>query len=264
MSQSTSDNFAKTPGNVIYMSAGEPSLYVSEDEKNRYLTMGGDAIHTAIDKTNPRHMPLDVYQSLLSGLMFLVEQKPSSALLGGCGGGAVARYLDAFEIPGQAVEFDSRIADIAKQYFDFPVSWSLHLDDIQSFVSTSKDTFDIILMDIADGDFSPEWLCSVDFLTKCKARLKANGMFSMNYILKDVQQFHQLFQSLRQVFGQRVVFMSVVSHINVIVHGFNGEIVIPEADSERLKQCEAFWQLPFSAFLLLMQKDTPPGSGIFD
>lgn len=230
----------------------------------RYLDFDDGLLQSAIDLQRPDYLPLPLNRAMLAGVIFSPSIK--RVLLAGTGGGATARFL-AQQLPriqGEAVEISAEVADIARQYFDFPASWPIHIASIQHYLAQPHTHIDLILLDIAVTQKTPDWLLNAEFLQQCRNNLTANGHLAINLLVDDAEGFLDALRTIRQVFDRRTVCLSLENHRNIVVFAFNAmPAFLPPLSTERLRSLEKDRSMELIAFYQRMQKENPAGSGIF-
>jgi len=202
-------------------------------------------------------------RAFLAVLLFI--ETPSTVLLAGLGGGELARYLHHKKpaIKGDAVEINATIAGFAKQYFQFPEApWNLIVDDIQQWQGNH---YDLIVVDIADGELTPAWLTGEAMLLQFKQQLSANGVLAINLLVNDAQSLSHHLVTIREIFECRTLCLSVPDHKNIVVFAFNRQPRYRSIDAlnSRLSEVTKTWDLDFNNMLKQLQKDNPVGSGVF-
>lgn len=203
-----------------------------------------------------------LHRSFLTSLLF--TGIPDKVLLGGMGGGALARFLHVMRptIQGYVVEIDETVAILAKRYFDFPTTqWSVHIEDFQNW---RGDQYDVIIADIAEGEKTPAWLSSEKTLSQLKRQLSGNGVLTINLLVDDAKTFKNSLMMIRQIFEHRTLCLSVVDFKNIIVFAFNKKpdnISVTEL-TIRAEQLTQEWGFDFTSQLEQLIKDNPVGSGI--
>ncbi|MDT8310089.1 MAG: fused MFS/spermidine synthase [Methylophaga sp.] len=240
------------------------SIRVWQHANLRYLDFADGLLQSAIDLQNPNILPLSLNRAMLAGVIFSASIK--RVLLVGTGGGAIARFLaQRFpEIYGEAVEISAEIAEIARHYFQFPASWPIYIEDIRHFISGSQPVYDLIVLDIAMDQKTPDWILQSQFMQQCRARLTTNGHLAINLLVDDAEGFLAAMRTIRQVFDMRTVCLSLENHRNIVVFGFNGvpDFLPPIAD-QRMQLLTQRWSIELDQFYQYMQKENPAGSGIF-
>lgn len=239
-------------------------IQVWQQENLSWLSFGDGLIQTAIDLDRPDYLPESFNRAMLAGVMFM-PNLPNKVLLAGTGGGSTARYF-AHRFPnieGDAVELSSTVMDIAKDYFEFPVesNWQLHQADIRQYLGDCQHKYDLIIVDIAEDDHSPEWITSESFLTKCRQCLTPQGQISINLIAETDQHFLRNLAALRQAFDKQTICLSLSEHRNLVLMAFNYQRTVPLPEQQQLLTKQRQWQIEFNDFYQQMQRDNPVGSG---
>lgn len=241
-------------------------VHVWQQENRRWMDFENDLVQTEIILDRPDYLPLPLNRAMLAGIIFC--KQPKQILLAGTGGGATARCLaQRFpDIRGQAVELSDVIASVAYDYFEFPDNnnWQLLTDDIQSYVKTSQQSYDVIVVDIAENKLTPEWIIDRQFLQQCRERLTAEGHVSINLLVDDENGFMHYLAAIRDVFDRQTVCLSMPNYQNIVILAFNQQpaYLLPDEIEKRLPKLEKQWGLELTAFYLQMLKDNPKGSGV--
>ncbi len=235
----------------IWQQAGIRHLYVDDIEQSRIDVNRADIL------TSP------VNQAFLAA--FLFTDIPKTVLLAGLGGGELARYLHQKQAPihGDAVELDQYIAQLAKEFFEFPArNWQLIVDDIRNIASGC---YDFIVVDIAEDDQTPAWLSSDTMLTQFRQQLSAQGVLAINLLPDDETAFISVLAQIRKHFHRQTLCLSLNGYKNIIVFAFRQQPVYRDKDvlHTRASSLSAHWGFDFSALLLQLEQDNPAGSGIF-
>jgi spermidine synthase len=240
------------------------TIRIWQQDEQRYLDFDDGLVQSAIDLQHPDYLPLPLNRAMLAGIVFCSPIQ--RVLLAGTGGGATARFLaQQFpQVQGEAVEVSAELADLARQYFDFPASWPIHIEAIEDYLTQPEATFDLILLDIAVEQRTPQWLLNSDFLQKCRNHLTATGHLAINLLVDDAEGFLAALKSIRQIFERRTVCLSLENHRNIVVFAFNAmPAFLPPLSTEYLRSLEQDWSIEFMAFYERMLKENPAGSGIF-
>jgi spermidine synthase len=228
----------------------------------RWLTL--DAVEqTRINIEQPERLASPVQRYFLACLLFI--ETPEKVLLGGLGGGALARYLYARrpEIQGDAVEINETITALAEDYFYFPKQrWTITVDDLRRWHGRC---YDLMIVDIAEGDLTPAWLSSEPMLVQLKQQLSTRGVLAIDLLVNDAQSFAQALAGIRKVFERQTLCLSVPDHKNIIVFAFNRRPVNPSLKElkARVKELTEIWGLEFPVFIEQLKNDNPEGNGFF-
>ncbi len=117
------------------------------------------------------------------------EQRPSSALLLGFGGGTVARLLHRRfgSLPVTGVDESSAMIEMAVGSFGDPLpELTLVQDDAFSFVHQSADRYGFIAVDLYRGNRLVREVLALPFLKALAARLEPGGSVAYNLFRDDL------------------------------------------------------------------------------
>lgn len=254
------------PQLIVNQHDTDETIRVWQQNNRRWLDFDDGLIQSEIILNHPEILPLPLNRAMLAGMIF--EPPPKRVLLAGTGGGATARYF-AYRFPnvkGDAIEKSATIAGVAKEYFDFPLvdTWQIVIENIVDYVQHCQQRYDLILIDIAVDQKTPEWLLERQFLQQCRSLLTASGQVVINLLVEDANEFMHHLSTLRAVFERRTVCLSMPNYRNTVILGFNHDPIFSVNDvAIRADKLEIEWGLEFKLFYQQMLKDNPDNSGIF-
>ncbi|HOW30266.1 MAG TPA: fused MFS/spermidine synthase, partial [Bacteroidales bacterium] len=108
--------------------------------------------------------------------------KNSKALMLGLGGGTLASALvEHLGFTVDAVELDSRIANVASEFFSLHPSVRVIVDDARHFIETTNNKYDFIFFDVFTSDAQPPHVLSRECYEKAATLLQPNGMIAINF-----------------------------------------------------------------------------------
>lgn len=110
-----------------------------------------------------------------------VQAISSQALILGLGGGLLANLLEKKNYVVDGVEFDPRIIDAAKTYFDLSKTVNTYCDDARYFINRSSKKYDLIVFDLFKAEEQPSHTITIESLTKLKRMLSPNGYLIINW-----------------------------------------------------------------------------------
>jgi spermidine synthase len=230
----------------------------------RSLWVDGPMLQSEIFVERPGDLPQAANRAMLAHLMF--GPAPSSMLMAGCGGGAIARWFHARApgMRGRAVEIDPAIARLAREYFDFPANagWELTIGDIRHDAGLRSHRWDLILVDLEHDGLTPQWAYSADFLGRTRDALTRNGVLTLNLLVDGADMFARAITAVRSAFPMRTLCLPVPEHRNIVVYAFARRPDVLAA-SRRVAELQARWGLEFDSFLARMRAANPEGSGVF-
>lgn len=243
----------------------EQTINVWQQEERRWLEFDDELIQTEINLDRPDYLPESFSRAMLAGVLF--AEMPKRVLLAGAGGGSTARYFASRfpEVVGVSVELSPTIIDVAKEYFECPHTgnWQLIEADIRDYVEACPNKYDLIVIDIAIDQKTPDWLISIEFLSHCRQILTKCGHVSINLIVESDDDFLHALAMIRQAFDKQTFCLSLSEHKNILVFAYN---TMPTCSDEELiekaEQLRVGWQVEFADFYRQMMKDNPQGSGV--
>lgn len=179
-------------------------IRVVENEGARYLLIDG-ATRTIVDASSGES--LLPYVDVID-IAKLFYEKPGRMLLVGLGGGAVVKRFAGEGWQVDCVEIDPVVTRVARQHFDLADDEAaVHHMDGRRFLVTSKETFDIVVMDAFGSSSIPFHLVTRESFSRIRSRLAANGILAMNVESTGWHDafVHSLAATMQQVFEHVVV-----------------------------------------------------------
>lgn len=223
-------------------------LEIWDEDDCRSLWFDDEILQSEIHLHDPAVLPNPVNRAMLAHLMF--EPPMQRVLLAGCGGGAIARWLNARapEVAGDAVELSPTVARLAREYFDFPgidSHWHLLLGDVREHLLHSPRHYDFILVDLEENQVTPDWVTEPAFVQACRDHLTAAGTLTLNLISESVTASSSALLRIRQVFEGGISLLGNPDHDNLLVMATpdGGRAIPPAATLESLGR---HWGIDFS------------------
>jgi len=106
----------------------------------------------------------------------------STALVLGLGGGMMAEKLNSelgFRV--DAVELDSRIAQVSHRFFGLDEKVHVFIDDARHYMETTGKKYDLIFFDVFRGEVQPAHVLSLEAFKKAGTLLTGNGVIIVNF-----------------------------------------------------------------------------------
>lgn len=153
--------------------------YLGSRQSTREMTIDG-LVQGGIDQASGES--IYEYPYLLERLPLAVHPGAKSALVVGLGAGIVPRELAARGIATEVVELDPQVLAAARQHFGFPQSIPVALEDARGFLARPGRRYDLLLIDVFNGDTTPGYLLSREALRNARARLAPDGVLAFNLI----------------------------------------------------------------------------------
>ncbi len=110
-----------------------------------------------------------------------IKAPGSKALLIGMGGGSIAMEFKKMDFDLDIVELDKRIPKVAEKYFGFnPKDINIYVDDGRHFLHTTPKVYDIIDIDVINGEVQPTHLFTMESFAEIKKIIKPDGIIIIN------------------------------------------------------------------------------------
>ena len=255
-----------TPQLLFEQQSVDGEVRVWQQYDRRWLDFNDGLIQSEIILNSPEILPLPLNRAMLAGVLF--SGMPKRILLAGTGGGATARYFSACfpDVIVDAVEKSECVSDIAINYFEFPAgnNWQIHTEDIVNYVQHCPYKYDLIIIDIAVDQKTPEWLIEREFLKHCRSLLTDNGHIALNLLVDDGNAFMHYLSAIRDCFDRQTACLSLPNYQNTVIFAFNNTPQFKHKNlHKKLSELDALWGMEFTDFYQQMLKDNPQNSGVF-
>lgn len=100
----------------------------------------------------------------------------------GLGPGVMPARFAARGMATEVVDIDPAVVAAARRHFALPASIPVHLADARHFLATSEVRYDVIVLDVFNGDTTPGHLISREALQSLRARLAPGGVVAINLV----------------------------------------------------------------------------------
>lgn len=108
------------------------------------------------------------------------KDKKQRGLILGLGGGAVVKTLYEKDFSVTAIELDERMVKVAQRYFLLPDKVTILVDDARHGMQQLDGTYDLIVVDLFNGEITPSHVLSKESLVKMKSLLASDGKIIFN------------------------------------------------------------------------------------
>jgi spermidine synthase len=266
MLETCSKEIYKVKGRLIYQSHDDDGVIeVIEQNGVRSLHFGSSATQSSLRMDDPEKLELTYLRAMNSWMLF--KDAPEHGLLLGLGGGSLARHL-LYHFPDcrlVAVEYRKDVVKIARSHFGLPLDKRLKviLDDggeyVRRRVETLRGYFSLLFVDIFDHDGMSPSLSNIAFFDACRALLKEDGMLIVNLWNTDKDLFASYCDWLNEAFQERLLFLPVNAHDNIIGLAFNKAVPAYSLKTlrSRAERLEQVYRIEFSSFLKTLIKSNP-------
>jgi spermidine synthase len=257
-------------GNKIYSNENSHHNIDIKDYGNyRALIFDSTVFQTLIDINDPKAIPFILNQAMLASLLFIDKLK--TICLVGMGGGGIARFFCAMDsqIKGDCIEINSEIINLAKTFFlknksttnveyqsnVFENNWSIFKTDANRFSYTK--VYDLIIVDIAQGHVTPQWIVETNNLKKLHCALSDQGIVIFNIIYESKEKLVNMLYRIRQQFNQQILYFQVPGLNNILIYAFNFSIQEQKISTQLLDKKQNQWNIDFEYFYHKMKFISP-------
>lgn len=118
-----------------------------------------------------------------------IKQMQHILILGVAGGSVVKTLTDEFMFDKKitGIEIDPVVIKVAKKYFkihDIP-NFEIIIADANKYITETKQIYDLIIIDLFEDCFMPDFVYSENFVSNIKRSLKPKGFILFNTIVID-------------------------------------------------------------------------------
>lgn len=159
-------------------------------------------VQGAIDLRNG--LPLSLIMYFLEFLPWGVSPGGEDCLVVGLGAGVVPRWYEARGVRTDVVEINPAVARVAREQFGFPADAAVTIADAREFLMRPGKAYDYLILDIFNGDTTPDHVLSIEALRLARSRLSPRGVLAMNVagsLRHETLMTASLLRTLREVFS---------------------------------------------------------------
>ena len=144
-----------------------------------------------LDTENTNYSYGSLQKVLRKGLLEIgfdeIRKMQSILILGVAGGSVIKTLVDEIKFEGKivGVEIDSEIIEIANKYFNLNKikNFEIFIEDAELFVKNHTYIYDLIIIEVFQDSFMPEFLFEKEFTENVSNLLNSNGFVIFNTIV---------------------------------------------------------------------------------
>ena len=167
------------------------NIFKQASEINKSLEISWNNGQLVLDTQNTNYSYGSLQRILRKGLLTIGFEKirtfENILILGVAGGSVIKTLVNEIKFEGKiiGVELDPEIIKIANQYFELDKIKNLEiiLANAEDFVRNKKENFDLIIIDIFQDNFMPEFLFEEIFINNVIENLNKNGFIIFNTMI---------------------------------------------------------------------------------
>lgn len=165
----------------------------SQISKNLEITWNNGQL--VLDSENTNYSYGSLQRILRKGLKYIgykrIQNFESVLVLGVAGGSVIKTLVDEVKFKGKitGVEIDEEVVKLANSYFKLNEIPNLELvvEDAFEFILKTKESYDLIIIDIFQDTKMPNFLFEEYFINNINSKLKANGFILFNTMVLGFQ-----------------------------------------------------------------------------
>ncbi len=161
------------------------------------------------NRTDPQGRSLSLFTYALEALALTYVPEARSAMMLGLGAGVVPMRLNERGLDVEIVEINPASWRAAEEHFGFePGRFRNHVADARVVVRQCRDRHDVILVDLFQGDGTPEHLLTREFFRDLRLCVKEDGVVAFNTFGAEDNSdgFRHILASLKAEFDTVLVF----------------------------------------------------------
>lgn len=164
------------------------NIYKKKSVLSKSLEVTWNNGELVLDSKNTNYSYGSLQRILRKGLKYIgferIRKFEKILILGVAGGSVIKTLVEEIKFKGEitGVEIDKEIVEIAKKYFKLSEIKNLELivDDAFEFVLKTKDTYDLIIIDVFQDTTMPNFLFEDYFIKRIHFLLKKEGFILFN------------------------------------------------------------------------------------
>jgi len=176
----------------------------------------------------PENISVSMYTYVLDRLAAGFAPQAKSAVVLGLGAGFVPRFLRDRGLAVSVVEINPQSVRAAAEHFGFPAAnFDVAVTDARTYVRACRQAFDVAVVDLFQGDATPDYLMTAEFFADLRRCLKPGGAVVMNAFFDDDDETpnKRLLATIQSAFGSVIRFQPGEENAFVV-----GLTVTPKAD----------------------------------
>jgi spermidine synthase len=218
-------------------------IEIREARGVRTLHFGSDWVQGAMRINRPNDLELAYTREMMASLLLSASwpDLPKRILQVGLGAASLTRFIDANlpETVQTVVELEPVVVGAAQQGFKLPPMGDrlqIHIADGATWMASTDDDYDLILVDGFDAEGETGDLESLSFYQHCRARLAEGGLLVCNFLSRS-PHFLKSCIALDAAFHGRSRLLPQTPGGNVIAFGAGSETV--SLDEQQLRERSA-------------------------
>ena len=240
----------------------------AEYHENRLeLRSGNNALQSVIDLDRPSRLVMKNLCYLIAVLLFIPP--PRRILMLGTAAGSLLHFLRQHypKCEITALDIDLEMIEEFKSRGLLPAAdarLSYVFDDASHYIEHCQQRYDLILVDIFDGNQSPDWLLQKPVNHRLNQLLEDQGAIACNLLIESEHLFNRYYRDIRLIYKQQTLCVAVEGLENTIVYGLKQKPEGQDMNSymELALQRSQAEEIDYMEILAAIYTTNPQGSGV--
>ncbi|MEO8234529.1 MAG: methyltransferase domain-containing protein [Flavobacterium sp.] len=168
-------------------------IYETKSDINKNLEITWNNGQLVLDSKNTNFSYGNLQKVLRFGLKEIgfekIKSLDSTLILGVAGGSVIKTLVNEIGYIGKiaGIEIDAETINLANKYFGLDKIDNLQIiiTDAEKFIAETKETYDLIIIDIFEDNIMPDFLFENTFISNVLNILNTNGFVIFNTIVSD-------------------------------------------------------------------------------
>lgn len=164
------------------------NIYKKKSNVSKLLEVSWNNGELVLDSKNTNYSYGSLQRILKKGLKYIGFERilkfENILILGVAGGSVIKTLVDDIKFKGKiaGVEIDATVIEIANKYFELDKipNLQIYVDDAFEFVLKTKETYDLIIIDVFQDTKMPTVLFEDHFIKRVNSLLNVNGFILFN------------------------------------------------------------------------------------
>jgi len=172
------------------------------------------------NRTTLENKSVSMYTYVLESLAHSYVPDAKDVLVLGLGAGILPRHFKDESINVSVVEINSVALSAARTNFGFdPENINIHLEDARTYVRACNQNYDVVVVDLFQGDNIPDYLMTKEFFSDLRKCVRSRGAVVMNTFFdsNDDEPNRRLLATLGSAFSN--IFISGINGGNIFLVG---------------------------------------------
>jgi len=225
------------------------------------------ALQSVVDLAAPQRLALANLEYLMSVLLFI--NTPRRILMLGTAAGSLLHFLRHHYPKANitALDIDVELIEQLRQLRILPAATAeltYLYDDAARFIRDSKQAYDLVIVDIFNGEQTPSWLLDKTVIQQLYEMTRSGGALAFNLLIESDHDFGLFYRDLRQRFDDNSLSLPVAGLENRVVYAIRDPAPANDMTSNMQNALDLSAQLDIDLMTILavIYNTNPSGRGL--